>query len=300
MKNNILILACLSVVLVSCQKDEVTTPSDSVLKTMPGEELNATAESASRLLYTKRVLIEEFVGTSYGDAPEVGRMINSFERNYPMNTIIAAHHHNDIMEASQTTQMVNNLTPNGVLAYPATMFNRNPYNGCRFVGSSYFQAAFNQELSQSATCGIAINSTINKGVVTLDLRESFGATINSMCTITAYLVENNVLMNSPAYYQSNNFNNNSKSVFYHKGNPMNEYLHQNVVRKFITPCMGISISQGCLKPGGTDQQTLSFQMPAEYNSNNCYIIAFISKFNGSVSDQVMNAQIAKLGTSVSW
>ena len=300
MKKNILILACLSVILVSCQKDDLTTPLSSVVKEIPGKESNILNEPANRASYTKKILIEEFVGTTYGDVPEVCRIISSLGRNYANNTIIAAHHHNDILESPQTSLLVNSLTSSGLLAYPTTMFDRTQYNGNRFIGSFNYQSVINQQLNQSAKCGIALSSTLNNNVVTVDMRESFGSSLNSMCTITAYLIENDVMLNGPSNYQANNSNNNPKSAFFHTGNPMSEYKHQNVVRKCITNCMGTPIKQGSIKPGGMDQQTVSFQMPVEYNPNNCYIVAFISKNNGSVSDQVMNAQIAKLGTSVPW
>ena len=298
MKKNILILTCFAALAISCQKEDDSL--NSTTSNRVNENANLDENTAARAGYTKRVLVEEFVGTNYGDVPEVSRILHNIVATNPTRIIVASHHNSDVLESPQTDLLVNALTTYGTTAYPSSLINRNTVNGFRFVGSSNYQTAISQELNQTANCGIAISSTVSKNTVTIDVYEGFNATVQGTCNISVYLVEDNIALSSPINYQANNFNNNAKSPFYHKGNPMNEYMHQHVVRACVSPSMGTQIKQAALVSGGSDHQTYTYLLPENINTNNCYIVAFISKSNNGIADQVLNAQIAKLGTTGTW
>ncbi len=298
MKKNILVLSCLAAFAISCQKDEYSVNSNN--SGVTSENLAPVENTAAHAGYTKRVLVEEFVGTSYGDVPEVTRILNHIVASNPARIIVASHHNNDILESPQTDLLVNALTSNGNTAYPSSLVDRSTMNGFRFIGGSNYQSAISQQLNQSTSCGVSISSTINSKTATIDVYEGFTAKINATCFINVYVVEDNIALSNPSNYQANNFNNNNKSPFYHKGNPMSEYVHQHVVRTCITPSMGMQIKQGALISGGSDHQTFSYQLPENINKNNCSIIAFVSQSVNGMPDQVLNVQMTKLGTSGTW
>ena len=298
MKKNILVLSCLAAFAISCQKDEYSVNSNN--SGVTSENLAPVENTAAHAGYTKRVLVEEFVGTSYGDVPEVTRILNHIVAGNPTRVFVASHHNNDILESPQTDLLVSALTNSGSAAYPSSLIDRNSVNGFRFVGASNYQTTIAQQLNQTTSCGIAISSILNNKTASIDIFEGFSSSITGDCFINVYFVEDNIALSSPANYQANNFNNNIKSPFYHKGNPMSEYVHQHVVRSCITPSMGMKIKKGALISGGNDQQTFTYQLPENVNKNNCYIIAFVTQYINGMPGQVLNVQMAKLGTSGTW
>ena len=294
MKKNILMLACLATVLVACQKDD-NLPSESTKIDALKETTNNT--EVSKTAFVKKVLVEEFVGTSYGDAPEFISMLDYVIGLNPGKIIKALHHNNDILESAQTDALVAMMSPNGYMAYPTSLIDRASVNGFRFVGSSNSKSVINQQLNKPAGCGISISSTIRgNNKVYVDVDETFIAAPNTNCNVTVYLVEDKVVPSGSNNLQANNFNNNPKSKFYNKGNPMLVYSHENVVRKCLTPAMGLPIKPGAITSGGSDHQSFLFELSSNINPANCYIIAFVSNYTNGTSAEVMNAQQAKLGT----
>src|SRR5258707_1322080 len=121
MKKNILVLACLAAVITSCQKEDQTVLSTNETSGTINEINNAPA---AKVAYAKKVLVESFVGTSYGDAPEVTRMLSNFCKREPTRIILAAHHNNDFLESMQTDPLAAGLANNGATTYPSAMIDR--------------------------------------------------------------------------------------------------------------------------------------------------------------------------------
>lgn len=295
MKKNILILACLITVMVSCQKDDFTADSK---QNVSSTEKTAGSNNVEKTSFVKKVLVEEFVGITYGDAPEFTRVMKNCIASNPNKIIVASHHNNDFMESCQTDALVNALSGSGVISYPSSLVDRANHNGCRFTGCSSATNVISQQLIQSAICGISISSTINSNKAIVDVAEAFAAPANGTCNLTVYMVEDKINPLGFSNRQANNFNNDSKSIFFHLGNPMAEYAHLNVVRACITPSMGLPLSSAVSAGGGMGHHTFTIEMPSYINKDNCYFIAFISKSNNGVSTDVLNAQMAKLGSSV--
>ena len=170
-----------------------------------------------------KVIVEDYTGTWCGYCPPVANAIYELKEVYD-NIISVGIHNNDELTIDQESDLRSEL---GISGFPSARLNRtilwlDPYQF----------SEVNSLLSEENNVAISINSTIENVELGVGLRiVSNVELVNHKLVI--YLVESNLI-----YDQANYFNYVEDSYFYNLGNPIENYSHQDVLRKSITNISG--------------------------------------------------------------
>ncbi|MEP7264483.1 MAG: Omp28-related outer membrane protein [Bacteroidota bacterium] len=301
MKQSMLLMAGLAMALASCQKDETISQGPSNESGSFSRSTANTIRTALPVVFTKKVLAEEFAGSGYGDVPMSNSTLANISSTFNGSVYVASFHNGDMLETGEAGKL-KNILPGGMNAsYPSASINRNDLGGSRFVNYGDYSNMVNMCIQSNATCGLAITSSVNGNTAQMQIMCGFNSTMTGNYTVNAYLVEDNIVDKNGMLAQTNNFNNDKTTPFFMQGNPIIGYTHNNVVRRVLTPFMGTPISASVLVPGGTCRNTYIFDIPTTCDAANCHIIAFITKLNSNgVADNICNVQKAKLGTVKGW
>jgi thiol-disulfide isomerase/thioredoxin len=170
-----------------------------------------------------KVIVEDYTGTWCGYCPPVANAIYELKEVYD-NIISVGIHNNDELTIDQESDLRSEL---GISGFPSARLNRtilwlDPYQF----------SEVNSLLSEENNVAISINSTLENVELGVDLRiVSNVELVNHKLVI--YLVESNLI-----YDQANYFNYVEDSYFYNLGNPIENYSHQDVLRKSLTNISG--------------------------------------------------------------
>ena len=288
MKKNLIFLFVLAIAISSCQKDESTAPSNNV---------STQKVISSSIRFTKKVLVEEFSGCSYGNVPNSNLMLMNIANSYVDRVYIASMHTGDAMQTQQASTLTNYYSNGSPVNIPCAMINRGASTGQRLFNYQQYQANVQQTLSQSSNCGLAINSRLVNGYVNVTVQTKFATALTGNYKVTAYLVNETVSATGSGYAQVNNFNNLVNNHFYNMGNPIQSYTHQNVVRKVLSPSFGSMVNSAALVTGGIDTKQFTCDITTGINTSNMCVIAFVTN---SVTGEVLNVQRAAVGTTKMW
>jgi hypothetical protein len=294
---NLLSLAVIGLALVSCQKEsENTMVPNEIGSNRQGTNINPVI-GAPPSTFTQKALVESYVSANEGRTPMNDYMINTLRNQYPNRIIPVNFHDNDNLTSPAVDEILSFLgaQPSSM---PATMQNRIPYNGQLFNTSMTWNNNISSTLNTPALGGLAIQSVIsNNNLLNVFLHAGFNTSLTGNYNLVAYLIENNVTGTGPGFDQANSSNNDPGSPFYNMGNPIPNYTHNYVARALLTPAEGIKIPPVFQVAGGHFRHRLTVDIPPAYNLNNCYVVAYI--YNAS-NMQVLNAQMAQLGTIKNW
>jgi thiol-disulfide isomerase/thioredoxin len=170
-----------------------------------------------------KVIVEDYTGTWCGYCPPVANAIYELKEVYD-NIISVGIHNNDELTIDQESDLRSEL---GISGFPSARLNRT----ISWLDPYQFSEV-NSLLSEENNVAISINSTLENVELGVDLRiVSNVELVNHKLVI--YLVESNLI-----YDQANYFNYVEDSYFYNLGNPIENYSHQDVLRKSITNISG--------------------------------------------------------------
>jgi thiol-disulfide isomerase/thioredoxin len=170
-----------------------------------------------------KVIVEDYTGTWCGYCPPVANAIYELKEVYD-NIISVGIHNNDELTIDQESDLRSEL---GISGFPSARLNRT----ISWLDPYQFSEV-NSLLSEENNVAISINSTLENVELGVGLRiVSNVELVNHKLVI--YLVESNLL-----YDQANYFNYVEDSYFYNLGNPIENYSHQDVLRKSITNISG--------------------------------------------------------------
>lgn len=170
-----------------------------------------------------KVIVEDYTGTWCGYCPPVANAIYELKEVYD-NIISVGIHNNDELTIDQESDLRSEL---GISGFPSARLNRT----ISWLDPYQFSEV-NSLLSEENNVAISINSTLENVELGVGLRiVSNVELVNHKLVI--YLVESNLI-----YDQANYFNYVEDSYFYNLGNPIENYSHQDVLRKSITNISG--------------------------------------------------------------
>ena len=225
--------------------------------------------------YVQKVLVEDYTGAWCGYCPRLAYNLEEAE-NGDVNVIGVAIHNGDAM----TYEYEANLRAEyGITGFPSGRINRN--------------LTWNESVSQieaytgvNGNLGLGLETSLSGATVSVNVKVAYVNTVNN-AKIVVYLTEDNLI-----YPQVNYMNNNSSSPWYQTGNPIVNFVHNNVLRKTATDIFGDAMPNAV--DGDEYSEPFSFSVPASVqNTDNLEIVAFIIGSNGTV----INSQRVSLGDS---
>lgn len=226
-----------------------------------------------QITYTgRRVLVEEFTGVKCVNCPEGSKKLEELvaqHGEYVIPISIHAGFFSNPYDSSlydfrtpQGTNLVANLL-GPVNGYPGATINRTFYpNETELsISLSKWAGYIIQDILQAPKVEVDIaptyDTTSRQLSVTVDL--DFAETVTEPLGISVVITENNIVD-----YQLD------------KDGLKANYNHKHVLRTMLTNYAGDAIAIGQTKAGSTPSFTYTFTLPANWNADNCEIIAFVS------------------------
>ena len=261
------------------------------------DEIEQFEVSAVPTTFTKKVLIEEFTGAWCGYCPDGAYIVENLISDNAGRVIGVSVHSADAMEIAQSEFLESTYQNAG---YPSGMVDRFPYDGYVSLNRGYWEYITNNQLSKTATCGLAIKSEVNGNSATVEVHAGFNNELNGDYMLTVYLIEDNVTGIGYGFDQMNFYDSDSDSPFYGLGNPIEGYEHNHTLRSVLSDPLGDVLSASVLVPGGEHIAEYTVDISA-YNVENLYLVAFINFVGASFIDhEILNAQKCKIGSFQDW
>lgn len=211
-----------------------------------------------------KVIVEDYTGTWCGYCPPVANAIYELKEVYD-NIISVGIHNNDELTIDQESDLRSEL---GISGFPSARLNRT----ISWLDPYQFSEV-NSLLSEENNVAISINSTIENVELGVGLRiVSNVELVNHKLVI--YLVESNLI-----YDQANYFNYVEDSYFYNLGNPIENYSHQDVLRKSITNISGNILE--VIQPLTDYKFNFNMELNPDFVVENLAIVAIVVDSNNN-------------------
>ena len=222
-----------------------------------------------------KVIVEDYTGTWCGYCPPVAYAIYELKEVYD-NIISVGIHNNDELTIDQESVLRSEL---GISGFPSARLNRT---------ISWFDpyqiSEVNSLLSEENNVAISIKSTLENIDLEVNLRiVSNIELVNHKLVI--YLVESNLI-----YDQSNYFNYVEDSYFYNLGNPIENYSHQDVLRKSITNISGNALD--VIQPLIDYKFNYNVEINPDFVQENLAIVAMVVDSNNNA----INSQFSEVNS----
>ena len=171
-----------------------------------------------------KVLLEDFTGTWCGYCPPVKLAIEQARELYPENITVVATHQNDQFALPQEQELTSALGPFGL---PESRINRTsewvePYD-INFID------VFINTVNNLA---ISIDSNIDNNSLNVSVRFVSSNALDNH-KLVVYLIQNGLIAD-----QANYLNFDDTSYFYEMGNPIENYIHNDVLVHSFTNILG--------------------------------------------------------------
>ena len=252
--------------------------------------------------FTKKVLIEEFTGAWCGYCPDgayrVKNLINDNDGRVVAVSLHAGNPTGDAMEIAHTNYLETTYQNTG---FPSGMVDRVAIDGYTSLNRGYWEYVANNQLLETAVCGLAIISKVNGQNATVEVHAGFNSTLNGDdYRLTVYLIEDGVTESGYGYDQRNYYNTDPESPFYNLGDPIEGYEHNHTLRAVLSESLGNAISSSSLVSGGEHIETYTVDL-SSYNKKNLSIVAFVTFIGSTITEhEIMNAQKCDIDGFQDW
>lgn len=144
--------------------------------------------------------------------------------------------------------------------------------------------ALEQELDQVKGLGLAIKPSLEGSVMDLTVEIGMDAPYQDI-KLVVYLQENGMV-----YPQVNYYNNDASSSAYGLGNPIEDFVHNHILRSALTDVFGDAISNTEIQPGEIYSRSFEVDLEAlNINENNMSAFEWVA-FVMDEDDRVINVQ----------
>jgi hypothetical protein len=222
---------------------------------------------------SRTVLLEQYTGINCGFCPNDHLEATAILNSYP-DKVVALNIHAGPFAVPQGGQIdLRSMAGDQLYNFfnPTTIQNglvgRTAYNGAILNGRDSWLDATDNVLSQSSPVNIGLASTFNPNTRDLTVDVGIHYTDNSPGgndRISVYLIENDI-----SGFQADFVNGAQPS-----------YNHRNVLRAAITGVWGDEVFVGTMGHNETRQYT--FNVPLNFNINNCSVITAIGEFQSEI------------------
>lgn len=242
------------------------TPSNTI-------EINVVDPQTTVSQFVHRVLVEEYSGTWCGNCPRILYGTELLKQQTDKEVSVQIHlFGNDPFITSHGNTLAEEQNINGV---PMGRINRTlTWSAPQYLNVSQVI----NEIESSSAVGLAINSSVTSGVVSMSVDLGFGNTA-LQTKLVVYVVEDN-LFHSQSNYSSN---------LYGGSSVIQNFEYDGVLRSIVTPISGEPI----VVSGEIITKNYSFNVPSNVsNPNNVKLVAFLID---TTNNSVLNVRQASLG-----
>jgi thiol-disulfide isomerase/thioredoxin len=236
-----------------------------------------------------RVLVEEFTGTNCSWCPDGSLLLEQLDKKYGDSVIMVSVHIDDSMEVERL--WIDDGFQRLFRFMPSASINRKYYEQLQSssiaIAKQYWSEKISEELSQTASCDIAIDSvtSVANDESKIDVWIRFTPLHSNMMNVrlNIYVVEDSVSGKGYGYDQSNEFSSKKgyeDHPYYYKGNPIVGYKHRYVLRHAVGDAFGIERSlPDTALAGLTYQRRFTINLLPRWSVPRTKIIAFAQMYD---------------------
>ncbi len=243
-------------------------------------ELQSPPVNLNVYRFTKKVLVEDYTGSWCGYCPRLAYSLDQAEQEDEAVIGVGIHreYNGDPGYPMHFDEVFDMLNQYGITGFPSGRINRNTvWNESVSQILSY--------LGSNPGLGLAINSTLAGNDIDVEIKIGYDVPASNN-KIVVYLMEDGLI-----YPQVNYYNNDPNSTWYQTGDPIQNFVHNNVLRKAFTNIFGDAIPDAAV--GDEYINYFNLTVPASVqNTSNLEIVAFVLN---TTTGSVVNVQHAPLG-----
>ncbi len=292
MNKTLLQFLAILMLIVSCKKgtDDTSTPDAPA----------PTGTSAVPSTFTQKVLMEIFTGAGQAQCTDGFVKESDIMTSYPSTAIPVRIHYSDAMEIPYYTATESTFNNGIPPTFPSAMINRTPSLSMVILNRTQWMSNFLTAKSKTATCGLAIVSSVTGTTATIEVHAGFKQALTGAINLTVMLTETNVTGSGNQYDQRNSYNTTTGHSYYGAGDPIVGFNHSHTLRKVLTANLGDAIPTAVTTQGGEYVKTFTVNISA-YKASDLSVVAFINKPGTTpTTHEVMNVQRVTLGSTQNW
>jgi len=243
----------------------------------------------------RMIVVEEFTGTKCPQCPQghvliksledanpgriasMGIQVFNFSQGNPVDEDTIKTRHDN---RTQIGTKIGDEVFGAISAMPTAGIDRTVTNGSMLLGRNDWTGAVSTRLGVVPAANVAISSNYNaatrQAVITVHV--AYTSAVTKPQNLSVAIVENNIVdaqegVGATGYQQ--------------------DYVHQHVFRDALTPPTGAAIltDKSMKQPGQVYERTFVYNVNADWNPDNCEIIAFISNNQGADREIVQGAEV---------
>lgn len=244
-----------------------------------GVEITTNTESFKVIIPKQKIVVEDYTGTWCGFCPRVAGAITSLKQETDDIAVIAIHEtassFPDPMHFDQVQILKDAFDVEGL---PAAKINRTSNWMIPHANSDITSIA-----GQDTDLAISINSQLTGSELLVQVNVVSEEALGSGDKLVLYLLEDHIV-----YDQVNYLNGDSTSPFFNLGDPIPDFVHEEVLREALTGVLGNAIPE---TEALTEYVTsFSFDVPENYVIDNLTFVAMVVDENNTAE----NAQTAHI------
>ena len=218
----------------------------------------------------RKVLLEDYTGQKCPNCPEAAEVAHTLKEIYGEQLVLLTVHAGFYATPDASGDFTADFrTPEGAElnsyfefpGYPMGMVNRAEYGGSGILLKDSWEAAVQEQVNLDVQADIVITNAYNAGTRKLDclLETEFLADLDGTYNICVFIIESGII--SPQETdQGVNLT----------------YVHNHVLRTSMNGTWGDVVgTNGQAVTGSTLTNSYSFTLPAEWNADNCGVVAFV-------------------------
>ena len=235
---------------------------------------NSDTKTFNIVIPKTRVVLEDYTGTWCGYCPNVSHAIEEI-RMITDDISVVAIHYGDEMTISPGLDLINEFNITG---YPTARINRTTD-----WSYPYASSPIESLIDTDNSIGISIDSQMEGMILAINLRVVSEEDLSDHKVI-AYLVEDNLI-----YDQVNYYNYDENSYFFGMGNPIVDFVHNDVLRHSFTDALGNPMENPTSALSDTFYN-YSLEIDSGYDPANLGIVVMIVNQNNTA----INSQFSKI------
>ena len=245
-----------------------------------GVTLQTETKSFSVYIPKRKVMIEDYTGAWCGFCPSVTAAIEAVKQLTDDISIVALHETaNSFPDPFDFADIDVLKAEFEAFGFPQARLNRKTVWAQPYTPSDVTAIA-----GQATDLAIGISSTVTGNNLAVNVEVIYRNGAGSGDKLVVYLVENGL-----EYAQVNYYNDDPSSPYFNAGNPIPNFIHNEVLRLSLTNVLGDDISGA--NPFEVYQRSLNATLPSEYVVANLEVIVMVVNAN----NDALNSQHAKVG-----
>ena len=243
----------------------------------------------------QKVVIEEHTGAWCGWCPDGAVILEDILANQP-NAIGVAVHQGDAMAIPLSSSIRSFYGP----AFPQATFNR----AGEPVSRGAWAANVNTALAKSPIVSVSFDSVSINGAtrqLTARIKANFLRDTVGQMRVNLYIIEDHLVGSGTGWDQVNYLNGQAGHTYYQAGDPIQNYVHHNVLRDALGSAWGtVSVIPTTVMAGDEFTHTYTYTLPSIWNIANLKIVAMVNYHGGQLVYQrpTLNAEEMSLAMAV--